>query len=450
MATWLAGRRIHAGRWIFNIILVVLGAWLLWAGRDIWFPISIAFAIAMVLDPTVDKLEMRGMPRWLATTLVFVLFLGGSIALIVLLTPAVAAQAEIISQDLRKLFPNPDRPNLAPVAQEMMDRLNAHPALRDAVTELASEGTRRLASTLDAASRLLLAWVPNLIWLILIPVIAFYALIDFHKIYARIILLIPRQNRDVAEELIAEVSTILGQYLRGLTLICFLISVTASLTLFALGNKYWPLLGILAGPLYAIPAVGSIFNAGLALLVTSLAVGPAQGLITAGALILITNGIFDQVITPKILGKQVGVHPILTIVALTLGFHVAGILGMLVAVPLAATARAIALHLVPKLGIEINLPSVDELKQKESETRDVHLNHETKIRGEHALIKTAVQNAENEPDPEHEPRDWDLIDKEAEAARLARASGEMPSSWFERENDDWESLGPPRRDPPPE
>lgn len=437
---WFMGRRIHPARWVFNGLLLLVGLWLLWAGRNIWFPIGLAFTIAMVLDPTVDRLEARGLSRGVATGLVFLIFLGGSSALILLLTPVISDQASQISRDLIERFPDPGNPDLAPVARDLLDRLDAHPALRDGLMDLAKRATTRMAMLLENASQLLLSWIPNLVWLIVIPVLVFYTLIDFHKIYARIILFLPRANRDKAQEIIADVTAVLGQYLRGLAFICLLLSTVATLLLFLLGNRYWSLLGLLAGPLYAIPVVGSLFNAGLTFMVTSINQNTTQALIHSGVLLILTNLIFDQLVTPRVLGKQVGIHPILTIIALTLGFQVAGIAGMLVAVPIAASTRAVALHLIPKLGLQLDLASLDELSECEDETKQEHLKSETQVQPQHSLIKAVVDRADAAPDDEREPRDWALLADEA-----AGLPDKAPVD--EREGDDWEAMARPAAAP---
>ena len=90
-------------RWIPFLLGAVAVIWLIWVGRAIWFPVSIAFVIAMVLDPTVDRLENRGCSRALATTLVFLTFVGIVTLCVVLLSPTISTQAGKMADYLRKL-----------------------------------------------------------------------------------------------------------------------------------------------------------------------------------------------------------------------------------------------------------------------------------------------------------------------------------------------------------
>lgn len=388
-----ARRRINWGAVLFYGSVAALTLWLLWAGRAIWFPVSLAFVIAMVLDPTVDRLENRGISRGLGTAMVFLLFIGGLVTALILLTPVLADQANRMATEIRSLFPDPNRPDLVPVTKNLLSRLDANPALRDPLINAARAGTHRLSETLSSGSELILAWIPNLTWVVVVPVLAFYALMDFHRIYAKAVLLVPAAHRPFAQTLIAEISAVFGNYLRGLGLVCLLLGLCIAAVLWAFGNKYWPLLGLVGGLLYAVPVVGSLFNIGLVLLISLVTQSPGKAFMTAGALLLLTNGIFDQVVTPRIIGKQVGLHPILTILALLLGYQVASIAGMLVAVPLAACVQTVVIHLIPKLGIDLELRPLVELRKTEAETKEEHLEAEEEV-NEHLHLQTVIENVE--------------------------------------------------------
>lgn len=387
------GRRLKWGAALFYAAVGLLALWLLWVGRGILVPLSVAFVIAIVLDPLVDRLENRGISRGVGTLLVFTVFLGGAIAALIVFTPILSDQASRMAADIRRLFPDPDRPDLVPFTSRLLERLDAHPALRDPLLEVARAGTEQLSTTFARGSELVLAWIPNLAWVVVVPVLAFYALMDFHRIYAKAVLLVPPAHRSSAQTLIAEISAVLGNYLRGLAKICVMLGASIALALWAWGNPYWPVLGIIGGVLYAIPVAGPLFNSGLVLLVSLAIAPPGQALGMAGTVFVLTSGLFDQVITPRVLGKQVGLHPILTIMALLLGFQVGGIGGMLVAVPLAACVQTIVLHLIPKLAVDLELRPLEDLKKAEAETREEHLEAEERV-DDHRHLQTVIENVE--------------------------------------------------------
>jgi predicted PurR-regulated permease PerM len=394
-------RQVSWGRWIFYAVVALLALWLAWAARGIWFPVAIAVVIAIVLDPSVDRLENRGVPRGWATALVFLIFIGGAALAIFLLSPGISAQASQIARDLGQVFPDPDRPDLVPVTRKILARLDAHPALRDALIPAARTGTGHLQAMLQQASVLALAWAPNLIWFLVVPVLAFYILNDFHRVYAKIVLLVPRHHRPFAQTLIAEISALFGKYLRGLAFLCFALGCSIALLLYLMGNPYWQLLGLLGGLAYAIPVVGSLVVLVLVVLVSLITGSAAEALWAGGGLVLLTNGIFDQVITPRVLGRQVGLHPVLTILALLIGYQVWGVVGMLVAVPLAACVQTVVVHLVPKLGVDMELRPLEELEACEDETREAHLEAEAHPLDEHFRLQSVVENVES-PSPEEE------------------------------------------------
>ncbi|HTE18500.1 MAG TPA: AI-2E family transporter, partial [Armatimonadota bacterium] len=236
---------------------------------------------------------------------------------------------------------------------------------------------------------------PNLAWFLVVPVLAFYILNDFHRIYAKGILLVPSRHRPLAQTLVAEISALFGKYLRGLTQVCVLLGVSIAAVLWAWGNPYWGLLGLIGGLLYAVPVVGSLFTLGLVVLITLVTATPTKALMVGGSLLALTTGLFDQVITPRIIGRQVGLHPILTILALLLGYQVSGVVGMLVAVPLAASVQTVVLHLVPKLGSHLELRPLEELKKAEEETREEHLRVEDQTIDEHFHLHGVIENAES-------------------------------------------------------
>ncbi|MFN3652309.1 MAG: AI-2E family transporter [Armatimonadota bacterium] len=391
-------RPIPWARWIFYGVLALVALWLAWAARAIWFPVGVALAIAMVLDPTVDRLENRGAPRGLATTIVFLFFIAGAVVTILVLSPAVSQQAGEIAERLGQAFPNPEKPDLVPATRSLAYRLDAHPVLRDALIDTARAVTVRVSGLLERSSEWFLLWAPNLMWFLVVPVLAFYILNDFHRIYAKGMLVIPPRHRSFAQTVVAEVTAVLGSYLRGLALVCALLGVAVAIMLYALGNPYWGLMGLVAGLLYAIPVIGSIVTLALIVASTLMNGSPTQAAIAGGLFVVLYLGVFDQVVTPKVLGKQVGLHPTLTIIAFLIGYEVWGITGMLVAVPLAASAQRVVVHLVPKLRSELELRPLEELQRAEDETREEHLRAEDEVQDDHYYLHSVVENVEGETD----------------------------------------------------
>jgi predicted PurR-regulated permease PerM len=235
---------------------------------------------------------------------------------------------------------------------------------------------------------------PNLIWLVIVPILTFYALSDFHLIYTKALLLVPREHRHIVQEITAEVSAVFGKYMRGLGLVCLLNGLATALLLVVFGIPFPLILALLAGMLYAVPYVGPVVAIGLIGLI-SLMQGTLVGmLLLVGVLIFINSVLFDQLITPRLLGRQVGLHPILSIIAFLAGNVLAGVPGLLLAVPVAASLQIVILHLVPKLRQELELKSLGALQQQVAATEREQTHSEAAPLDEHYRLGTVIENVE--------------------------------------------------------
>jgi predicted PurR-regulated permease PerM len=361
--------------------------------RSIWPPVAVAFLFAMTLDPVVDRLENRGWRRIAATSLIFVLFLALIVAALALFVPALTRQTSDIAVALGGLFPDSDRPGLVGPVERFMREVHAPPGLQAPILRAAREATDRLSQSLEAVSLYLLVMAPNLIWLVIVPILTFYALSDFHLIYAKALLLVPREHRQIVQEITAEVSVVFGKYMRGLGLVCLLNGLATAMLLIAFGIPYPLILALLAGMLYAVPYVGPVVGIGLIALITLMQGTLVGMLMLVGVLIFINSVLFDQWITPRLLGRQVGLHPILSIIAFLAGNVLAGIPGLLLAVPVAASLQIVILHLVPKLRQELELKSLDALQQVDA-TKRPPARTEAAPLDEHYRLEAVIENVE--------------------------------------------------------
>jgi hypothetical protein len=266
--------------------------------------------------------------------------------------------------------------------------------------EQAKNSAALLTRGLESFSTFLLGLVPNLIWLVLVPLVAFYGIVDYHRIFAKLLLLTPKQSRDEVRGIASEVTVVFSKYLRGLGLICLLnmLATLVVLFLFPATRPYAAALGLIAGVLYAVPYLGAICSTGLIALVALSSPdggGVAMMLWVTLAMVALHQLFFDQVLAPRILGGHVGLHPILSILALMTGSTLFGIGGMLLAVPVAASVQIVVLHLVPRLRKQIDVkvqPEAPELKDDEN-TRET----QALLRGDaNALARGRVRVAAGE------------------------------------------------------
>lgn len=392
-------------RWRRGLLLTVgflIALWLVYLVRDIWLPLAIAFLIAMVLDPLVDKMERRGWSRLWSTLLIFAgffAFLAGTLAFAL---PSVIAQTTTITSSVSQYLPTDNGTDNGKETRQhlkrLMERLHATPYIENTVLRASAQISRAVGSSGSWFGRIATAAVSNLLWVVIVPLVAFYALKDLHLIYARLLLMFPRDHRNTAQEFINGISTIFVNYLRGLMIVCALNAIVTALVLW-LYKVPNPLgLGAISGALYVVPYFGAAFTILLIAGVCLMSSAAKITLLVVGTMIVLHHVIFDQVVTPRIVGQHVGLHPILSIVSLLAGGSLLGIIGMILAVPLAATLQMTILTLFPLLAQPIEVPTGEQLHARVAQTSGTTETDDetTATEDVHQTIVAAVDSAEEE------------------------------------------------------
>jgi predicted PurR-regulated permease PerM len=388
-----AARPQRVWRWVGLAAALVTAGLYFYFSWAIWPPILCAFLLAMVLDPLVDRLESRGWPRTLAVLFIFLGTLGLLGVLLFLAIPTVTTQIREVVVDLEQKFPGITSAQLEKTARVILRRTEAPAWIRGPVMQLAHDGTQTLSQSLTWFSRLLVRMIPNLAWVVIMPLVAFYALSDYHVVYAKFLLLLPAEQRKPAQELIAEITAIFGSYLRSLALLCAMNGAANGLLMVVMGVPYALTLGVLTGLLYAVPLVGPIAAVALVAGVALISVSISKALLVVAITIVLQQVIFDQILAPRILGSHVGLNPILTIIALLSGQVIFGLGGLLLAVPLAASIQRIILHVVPKLSRQLTLKPVEELREDVDATKAEERAAEAEVEAtDHIDLERAVEN----------------------------------------------------------
>ncbi len=389
-------KRIRRSALLLSGLVIVL--WLAYVVREIWLPLIIALVIAMVLDPLVDRMERRGWSRTRSAALIFAAFFVVAGATLSLAIPSVVNQTSELTKTFGQYLPSTGNETQTKRSlQKLMQRFHATPFVESTVTHASSQisqGLNRSSSWLGDAAKNLVA---NLIWLVIIPIVAFYALQDYHIIYARLLLFVPTEHRGTAQNLINDVTNIFVSYLRGMLIICAMnaVATAALLAVFHVPNAMG--LGAIAGSLYLVPYLGPVITYVLAI---GACLTAGMTMKTVGIILLLLvflhSLIFDQILTPRILGKQVGIHPILSIIALLVGGIWLGIVGVILAVPFAAVLQMVLGVIFPKLTQPIDVPAGLQLHDRVDEEERVA--HPVEEIGNaidvHQTIVNAVDSAE--------------------------------------------------------
>lgn len=305
---------------------------------EVLLPFVVGLAVAYFLDPAADWLESHKAPRWLAATLVLscfaILVLVVAILAFPLIQSQVIAAGEVLprySAKIQLLFAQ--MLDYASNTLEEEDIARMREAMGNQVGRLMSIAGTLLKQLFDGG----MALVNVTTFVFVTPIVAFYLLRDWDRLVGWVDALIPRPHVQVVREQAREVDQTLAGFVRGQATVCIVLGVGYGLALSLAGLEFGFVIGILSGILAFIPYVGSIFglfaSVGLALLQFDdlFRVGIIAGIFIVGQLLE------GNVLTPKLVGERVGLHPVWVIFSLFAGGAVLGFLGMLLALPVAAS-----------------------------------------------------------------------------------------------------------------
>ena len=358
------------GFWIGALLLLIL---LLWLFSGVLLPFAAAMALSYLLNPVVDRLERLGLNRLGAVLLILAGF-AVLLALIIVLIlpvfsrqlasflealPSYAVKLEDLATELSVRLANDHGLNL-------LERLGfgkaASADLRNSTSELVNQAAQWGGTFVKSIWTSGAALIGLLSLLVLTPVVTFYMLVDWEKMVATVDSLVPLRHRQTVRELARQIDAALAGFLRGQSLVCLFLGAWYGIGLSLIGLNFGLLIGISAGFLSFIPYVGS-----LTALVLSAVVAIVQGWpewrLLAMALAVVGTGQFleGNVLSPKLVGGSVGLHPVWLIFALLAFGSLFGFTGLIVAVPVAAAVGVILRFAVKryresKLYTEIDAP----------------------------------------------------------------------------------------------
>lgn len=314
---------------------------------NLLFPFITAFIIAILFSPLVDFAERKRIPRTLAVIILFlVLFvvIGGVLTFII---PQIIDQTVLMGDKLANL-PDPYEyiSEKTTLLQGYLDDPRIAPYVAPVIEMLLEKGKELFAGILEGLIDVLASakvLVSGLLNIILIPVISFYLLRDLPKIKKFVKGAIPPAHLDWVVELYRDIDRVIGGYLRGQSTVVVMEATFMSVALTAIGIENALLLGIFAGLCNIIPYVGYVLA-----LVPVIVVGllsPENALLKTGLAVgvfVVIQFIDGNIIAPRILGKQVGVHPVMVMIGILAGAKFFGILGVILAVPTMGVVRILA------------------------------------------------------------------------------------------------------------
>jgi len=323
---------------------VIIGCGLAWVLRPVFAVLAASAALAYILDPPTSWLVRRGLSREGAIGVVFTAGIGGAALFSLLMVPGFVEEGRQIAAALGPSIANLDT-TLAPALAWASDRagrpitLDLGDLQRLAPGWLAEHSGRVQETASDLAAGLLtrgLGLLNAVVNVTLLPVFVFYLLRDWGGLIQAIEGLVPPTNRGRVRRIASEVDRRLSAFVRGQITVSAIMAGLYSIGLLLVGIDLAIPVGVISGLLFVVPYLGTAVGLVLGTVLSLLKFGIGWQLLGVVAVFVVVQAIEGYLLTPRIVGDQVGLHPLVVMIALIVGGSLLGIWGMLLAIPLTA------------------------------------------------------------------------------------------------------------------
>ncbi|MFE7063003.1 AI-2E family transporter [Sutcliffiella sp. NPDC057660] len=330
------------------LVMIILYVWMKLS--PFWTPIlriiltvSIPFFISVfityLLHPVVEYTHNRGLPRPVAILIIYLLFFGGIGWLGYKGIPVIIDQLWELSENF---------PKLAQTYSDWIKQIHTSTStwpdgIHEKVDQTFSEFEDMLSSLLVKVIAGLKGILNSFFILIVIPFIVFYLLKDYDQVKKTVWYLTPRKWRKPGMAFLHDVDQSLGSYIRGQLTVCIIIGLLATVSLWLTGMRYPLVLGVIIGITNIIPYFGPVIGAFPAIIIAAT--------ISVKMVFLVIIIIFGlqfvegNILSPLIVGKSLHIHPVLIILALLIGGEIAGVVGLILAVPVFAVLKVTITHI---------------------------------------------------------------------------------------------------------
>ncbi len=341
---------------------------LLWVLGDVILPFIVGLAIAYFLDPVADRLERLGLGRLWATVIISIFALTIVIIAVLIVVPVLVQQTGDLINRAPALFEQL-RAFLAEQFPSFMDETSPlRQSLASIGTTIQSRGGEVLTQLVSSA----MGVVSFLVFIVVVPVVAFYMLMDWDRMVARIDALLPRDHRPTIRRLASEIDQTLASFVRGQGTVCLILGTFYAGALMLVGLEFGLVVGALAGLLTFIPYLGALIGGALAI---GLALFQFWGewwwIVAVAAIFQFGQLVEGNVLTPNLVGSSIGLHPVWLIFALSAFGSVFGFVGLLVAVPVAAMIGVLVRFGIERYRVSLlyrGLEGVTDLRDSNDDT----------------------------------------------------------------------------------
>ena len=323
--------RKQAKYWGIAAVVLLL---ILWLMGDVLLPFLVGGAIAYFLDPIADRLERLGLSRTAATSVIMLGMVLVMVALVLAVIPTLISQLAALID----AAPEIARRMQAFLIERFPELQDSTSTVRQTLAQIATFIQSKGANLAQTALTSALSIISAVVFIVVVPVVAFYLLLDWDNMVARIDSLVPRDHAAVVRQLAGEIDRVLAAFVRGQLSVCLVLGSYYAIALMLAGLQFGLVVGAIAGAITFIPYVGALVGGILAIGLALfqfwgdwLSIGLVAAIFAAGQFLE------GNVLTPKLVGQSVGLHPVWLLLALSAFGTLFGFVGMLVAVPIAAS-----------------------------------------------------------------------------------------------------------------
>ena len=303
-------------------------------------PFIIAAAISYLLNPVVKVFEKKGIRRIFGVLIVYLIFISIILLLSFVLVPKLIKEISVLALNI---------PQYSSQIQEILKKFQDSymnsglpESFKDVIDDNIIMLQGMILSLLQSIANGIIEVFSQLFNIIIVPVIAFYMLKDSEYFKNQFILLLPKTKRTKFIMLLRDIDNVFGKYIRGQIIVGSFVGVFTTVALIMIKVKYAFILGIFAGISNIIPYFGPFIGI-VPTILLALLDSSGKALYAAGAFILIQQ-IESGFLTPRIIGKSVGIHPVYVIMSLIIGGKLLGVIGLIMAVPVLAAIKLTLRH----------------------------------------------------------------------------------------------------------
>ncbi|MBN9241498.1 MAG: AI-2E family transporter [Mesorhizobium sp.] len=321
--------------WLASAVVLAV---FLYVFSDILLPFVAGMVLAYFLDPVADRLERLGLSRVMATVVILFAFIIVLVLAFVILVPVLASQMADFAGKLPDYLTRLQALITSFDPQWLKEKFGVDPAnLREGLNSLLTSGFGLLTTVFESIWNSGKALVSIVSLFVVTPVVAFYMLLDWDRMVATVDNWVPRDHVRTVRQIAADINTATAGFVRGQGTLCLVLGAMYAIGLTLTGLNFAILIGLFAGLISFIPYVGSLTGLVLAVGVAFVQFWPNWGMVVAVAAVFFVGQFIEgNILSPKLVGKSVGLHPVWLMFALFAFGALFGFVGLLVAVPAAA------------------------------------------------------------------------------------------------------------------